>query len=241
MVRMTKHFGDWAYQLCRFDVVCQYAAYDALYIPIVSPAQCMSELLSTLSHFNFHANVAGFLVARAVTGVDPEAVAISCEAIRCLFVGTFRLCSRRRLLRLFVVAPRAFTASMKPLFLLFAGDASGEATALAVRSMAAAIKAAAERPGGLRRVRPEAIATLQHLRVGALEAGVAGGAAGREFVPQKQRGGKKAKKAAGVKGSKDPFDEADVLAGKFALLRKIAFHVTGVVRPWSRMTSRFQV
>lgn len=146
------------------------------------PLQCMAELAAALSHFNFHANVAGFLVARAVTGVDAEAIASACGALKAIFRG----------------------------------DAGGEATALAVRSIAAAVKAAVERPGGLRRVRPEALLTLLHINVGSLEVGRAGGGAGREFALQQAQERKKAKKkkAAGAKGSKDPFDDADVLAGE---------------------------
>ena len=138
----------------------------------------MAELVASLSRFNFHARVTGFLVARAVTGVDAKAVGIACGALRTLF----------------------------------SGDASGEATALAVQHMASAIKAAAVRPGDLRRVRPEALGELLHIRVDALEAGHAGGVVRREFAHQQGSRGKKARrKAARTKGG---FVEADVLAGE---------------------------
>ena len=157
--------------------------------------RCMSELLSSLHHFNFRSNLIHFLVPRTCAHSD-AAAAVACGAL-----GD-----------------------------LFSNDTGLEATTEAIRALQDAVKSAASRPGGLHKIRPEAIGTLQKLRLGILErsdrerrggandggkhgkkGGFMGGMGSKKTGPAVANAGGSG--GGGGGNSKDPYDRDDVMAG----------------------------
>lgn len=150
----------------------------------------------------------------AYEGADDGTVsALGLDALRCmaaLLSALHHFNFRSNLVNF--LAPRASAQSdaasavaCSALSDLFASDTSLEASTEAARALQSAVKAAVSRPGGLRQVRPEALQTLQKIRLGVLER------SDRERALSAARGGKG--KGGKGKGGKDPYDKDDVLAG----------------------------